>query len=232
MPRLGIVWAREGRTTSRDVAIVVDVLRACTTIVTCLHHGADCVIPTTEVEDARRLAAERGALLMGERDSVRLPGFDLGNSPCAVTPELVAGRDIVFTSTSFPLGVAAASASGHVLIGCFLNIGAVTRRARALAGESGCGVCFVLSGAPDNPADEDRAFAGAAAALLDDRPMTAPVGEALRFTEQRGWERRVRESFHARRLARLGFAGDVDFACRRDAFADVPVLLGGRIVRA
>src|SRR5437773_10831626 len=74
-------------------AVVIDVLRATTTIVHALAAGAKEVVPCLEVEDARRIAKEVGesAVLGGERGGLPIPGFDLGNSPAEYTRERVAG---------------------------------------------------------------------------------------------------------------------------------------------
>ncbi len=230
MTRLTLKWARDGvPATDREVAIIVDILRASTTITACMHHGARWVMPTVEVEDARRLAAEHDALLMGERDSVRVEGFDLGNSPCDITAERVGGRGIVFSSTSFPLASAAAAGAAVAVVGCFANLTAVTAQARRAAQGDGLGICFVLAGAPDNPADEDLAFAGTAARLLPDCNPDDEVRCAVDFVAESGPGQRVRESFHGRRLIRLGFGADVEFACRWDLFSVVPVFSRGRI---
>ncbi len=96
------------RTSEEELAIVVDILRGSTTTTTCLQYGAEYIIPTIEVKTAFELAEEYDALLVGERDNLKIDGFDLGNSPAEVTGEIVKGRKIIFTSTSFPRAIEAA----------------------------------------------------------------------------------------------------------------------------
>jgi len=95
------------------IAVVIDVLRASTTIITALAHGAAGVRPALTTEQARELAAGSGAgpamLLGGERGGLRIDGFDLGNSPLEYAPARVAGRRIVITTTN---GTAALDACG------------------------------------------------------------------------------------------------------------------------
>ena len=82
-------------------SIVIDTLRASTTITTALENGAEKIIPCLTVEEARQLANDRpGALLGGERGGKPLPGFDFGNSPAEYEPNRVAGKTIVFTTTN------------------------------------------------------------------------------------------------------------------------------------
>src|SRR5437773_6820036 len=80
--------------------VVIDVLRATTTIVTALANGAKAVVPAASSEEAVRLTAKLekdGILLAGERKSLKIEGFQLGNSPREMTPEVVAGKTIFFS---------------------------------------------------------------------------------------------------------------------------------------
>ena len=85
------------------VAVVIDVLRATTTIVHALAAGCDCVRPCLEVEEARELADQMRAgrvILGGERGGSPLPGFDLGNSPGQYTAQVCKGTTLVLTTTN------------------------------------------------------------------------------------------------------------------------------------
>src|SRR5215471_6039661 len=85
------------------LAVVIDVLRATTTIVYALAAGARCVRPCAEVAEAQALAAEMRVgrvLLGGERGGEPLPGFDLGNSPREFTPRVCRGCTLVLTTTN------------------------------------------------------------------------------------------------------------------------------------
>jgi len=113
------------------VAVVVDVLRASTTIIHALANGAKCVIPALDVETARNIAcgvAPRAEVLLGgEREGVLIPGFDLDNNPFAYTEEVVNGKTIVFTTTNGTAALQRAALADRVLIGALLNIQAVVR---------------------------------------------------------------------------------------------------------
>ncbi|MCX7429756.1 MAG: 2-phosphosulfolactate phosphatase, partial [Planctomycetia bacterium] len=123
------------------IAVVIDVLRASTTIVTALAHGATGVRPVLTVEVARALAAgfgsgsgsDSGVLLGGERGGLRIDGFDLGNSPLEYARARVAGRRIVITTTNGTAAVDACTAASEVLIGAIVNRAAAAARARELA---------------------------------------------------------------------------------------------------
>src|SRR5437660_4212565 len=86
-----------------SVAVVIDVLRATTTIVYALGAGCTAVRPCAEIDEARALAAtlpKRSTLLAGERDGKPIKGFDLGNSPREFTPKKCKGKTVVFTTTN------------------------------------------------------------------------------------------------------------------------------------
>ncbi len=110
------------------IAVILDVLRASTTITHALAHGARAVIPTGQVDEARLIAADfpRGSVLLGgERDGVLIAGFELDNNPFAYTPEVVANKTIVFTTSNGTRALLRAAEADRVLIGSFVNLQAV-----------------------------------------------------------------------------------------------------------
>ena len=115
--------------------VVIDVIRASTTILHTLAAGAVEVRPFLEVEDAREAAkamdSQQGRasyLLGGERDAVVIEGFDLGNSPRDYTPERVVGRTLLFTTTNGTRAMMRCKAADQVLIGAFVNAAAIVER--------------------------------------------------------------------------------------------------------
>lgn len=112
------------------VAVVIDVLRATTTVVHALASEAAWVIPTLTVEQAHQVAAEwpTGSCVRGgERDGVLIPGFELDNNPLAYTPETVRGKTVVFTTTNGTAALLHAAQAERVLLGSFVNLQAVVR---------------------------------------------------------------------------------------------------------
>ena len=109
-------------------AVVMDVLRASTTIITALEAGAREVIPCLEIEEAQAAAAEflpGEVLLGGERHGRRIEGFDLGNSPAGYTPDVVAGKTLIFTTTNGTRALGRCRLAQRVLVGAFVNATAV-----------------------------------------------------------------------------------------------------------
>jgi 2-phosphosulfolactate phosphatase len=146
--------------------IVVDVLRATSTIVQALDAGYRRVYCCAEVEEARALKEELGdAVLGGERGGNPLPGFDLGNSPLEyLSPQ---AEEVVITTTNGTRAVVgAASNCDLVLVGSILNLDAVAATARR-RGEDVEVVCAGLRG---GPSEDDAYCAGRIAALLGGEP--------------------------------------------------------------
>ena len=139
-----------------SVAVVIDVLRASTTLTVGLANRARDVIPVATPEEALELKRrEPDALLCGERDGRKIPGFDLGNSPREYAAEVVSGRTLIFASTNGSLAMIRARPARRRLLGCFLNANAVVE---SLAGEDR--VALVCAGKLKRFSLEDAAFAG------------------------------------------------------------------------
>jgi len=144
------------------IAVVIDVLRASTTIVTSLARGATAVLPRRSIEEALAAAAERpGAVLGGERGGLKIAGFDLGNSPLEYSADRVAGRAVVITTTNGTAALAACHQAADVLVGAIVNRAAVAATARRLAAERGCDVHLVCAGTDGEVTAEDLLAAGA-----------------------------------------------------------------------
>ena len=112
-------------------AVVIDVLRATTTIVYALDAGAKQFVPCLTIADALAAAepfSRDEVLLAGERDGLPIEGFDLGNSPAEFTPERVERKTIVFTTTNGTRAINHARSADEVVLAAFVNAAAVVRR--------------------------------------------------------------------------------------------------------
>ena len=164
----------------RDLAntacVVFDVLRATSTFVTALHHGAKAMIPVAEISEALAIRQKQpGILLGGERGGVRIRAaqtgggdFDLGNSPREYTPEKVRGKIIVSTTTNGTRALRACAGAQTVLAASFLNLTATAQRLRQLQPEQ---ILLVCAGTGENRADEDVLAAGALGEMLIIEPV-------------------------------------------------------------
>ena len=230
--------------TAGGIAVVIDVLRASTTIATALAHGAAAVRPVAGIEEARGLAAVLGAgtLLGGERGGVRIPGFDLGNSPLEYTPDRVAGKTIVITTTNGTAALHACREAREILVGALVNRTAVADEVRRLAGDS-VPVHLVCAGTDGEITAEDVLAAGAildAAAAGSVEALDESAREAVAFFRrvasavdvQSGLVAEFRRSPGGSNLVDLGLEADLPVAAAIDSLAVVPRLdrASGRLI--
>lgn len=141
-----------------DCVVVIDVLRASTTICHALAAGAEAVIPCLQIADARELAKRLGdrAVLGGEREGVKIADFDLGNSPTEYQPDVVLGKTVVFTTTNGTAALQACVAASRVVVGAFVNLTALCEE---LAQEET--VHLLCAGTHGEVTREDALLAGA-----------------------------------------------------------------------
>jgi len=225
------------------IAIVVDALRASTTLAALLDHGVESVRVIARVEDARRLAEQAtDDLLVGERGGERLPGFHLGNSPLEVlaSPRME-GRNAIFTSSNGAQRLTACHGAERILVGTVANANAVAEWARGQAEATGQPVNLISAGQyPDEDfiSPEDEATCTYLAGRIG-LPPHPDAREAYLSWERdlisRGLEDIFRSSRHARRLMEIGYGEDVIFCTRPDTLTSLPavcnlVLLDGRQV--
>ena len=108
-----------------NIVVIVDILRATSTICAAIHNGVKSIIPVATVEDAREMK-QQGYMVASERDGYVLDFADFGNSPFNFTPEIVGGKEIAYSTTNGTRCIHLASHSKAVVIGSFLNISVLT----------------------------------------------------------------------------------------------------------
>ncbi len=214
-----------------SVAIVVDLLRASTTMITALAAQAKTIAPCESVEQAREVAASfpSGTVVLGgERGGVKIDGFDFGNSPADYTPENVGGKTVVFTTTNGTKALVKSQAAERVVVGAFTNLAAVSR----FAVESGRSIHIVCAGTGGQVTREDVLCAGAIANACVESYNTA--GQEIERTDAAhiaidcyrmvadNLHDAVCESIGGRNLRRLGFDADIQLACEIDRIPIVP----------
>jgi 2-phosphosulfolactate phosphatase len=224
------------------VCVVMDVLRASSTLVTLLERGAAPVYVAGTVDAARALAASLPgrALLCGEVGGLPPPGVDHGNSPTEMAGLPLVGRPVVLATSNGTRALAALAAAPAVLVGCFLNTTAAVTRGLALARTLDADLTLVCSGDANGSqfSLEDALAAGYLVdrALAQDGAETTVLDDAARAA-WRLWQsyaaaappaeaaaRGFADSTHGRDLARLGFDADLAYCARVDASQAVPRL--------
>jgi 2-phosphosulfolactate phosphatase len=206
-----------------DGAVVIDVLRATTTIAWSLQNGAEAIQAFADLGELEAAAAAWPAeqrLRAGERGGKRVDGYDLGNSPLAVTPELVGGKRIFMSTTNGTRSLDRVRAVPLLLTACLPNRAAVARRLLAAGAER---VWIVGSGWEGDYSLEDSLAAGAVTAALQEAGPAAglavTVGNDETLAALALWERWkhdpeacLRAASHGQRLIALG-DHDADFRC-------------------
>ena len=150
--------------TAGGIAIVIDVLRASTTITTALANGATGIWPACTIQEARSVALATGpdTLLGGERGGRPVDGFDAGNSPLEYSRARVAGHPIVLTTTNGTLALHACRDAFEVIVGAIINRSVVATLARSLAvANKTCDIHLVCAGTDGEVTEEDVLAAGA-----------------------------------------------------------------------
>ena len=218
------------------VVVVLDVLRATSTIVEALANGARAVSPVSTVDEAVRLAealGREGVLLAGERRSLRIDGFDMGNSPLEFTRERVSGKQIVLTTTNGTVAILASATARRVLIASYLNLGAV---AEELVHDGGP-ASIVCSGRERRFALEDALCAGALVRRVSERTNGAlELNDAARAAVDlfAAYGADLAGAFArtaaGRQLIDAGLEADLEYCTRTDVHAVVPELRDRQII--
>jgi 2-phosphosulfolactate phosphatase len=138
------------------IVVLVDILRATTTICTAVANGVEAIIPVASHEEARQLKAE-GFLVASEKDGIQLDFADFGNSAFSFTRDRIGGRTLVYCTTNGTRALRLAKSASSVVIGAFINISALTEW---LARQQK-NVVILCSGWKNRFCLEDTLFAGA-----------------------------------------------------------------------
>lgn len=213
--------AVEGR-----VAVVIDVIRATTTMVEALANGARAIIPTASTEEAVKLASSLGrkeTLLCGERKGMKVQGFDLGNSPSEFAPNVVGGKQLVMSTTNGTRAFLAAEDSHRVLAASFLNLSAVVKAVREEVD-----LLFICAGKEDRFSLDDALCAGYLIERLEQlEPAGFTLNDAARMVRGLASLHEVDAGFLAstaagRALVEVGLERDLEVCASLDRYSLVP----------
>lgn len=217
-------------TIENSIVVVIDILRATSSITYGIENGAKGIIPVMNVEDCLNFA-DKGYLLAAERNGEVVEGYDFGNSPFSYTAEKVAGKTIVLTTTNGTKAMHLAQERAHqVIVGSFLNLSSVCDYLK----KENKDVLLLCAGWKDNFNLEDTLFAGAVVEQLqndftvgDDSSVAALDMYQLAKGDLRKY---LKKSSHSHRLMKLNIEEDVKFCLRVDVCTTIPVLEGEKLV--
>ena len=218
----------------RDKTIVViDVLRASTTITYAMNAGAREVIPVASVDQAMKIVGNlfsTSTVLCGERGGKRIAGFKLGNSPAEYTKEAVEGKALILTTTNGAVALTKAKHARHCFIGSFVNLSAVVRTLSELPDLEETGLVIICSGREGDFSFEDSVCAGMMLSKLKEKvpliEMTDSARTVLSDYDTYGNDiyGTIRESDHGKYLTSIGFEEDIKTASEIDSVPIVPVM--------
>ncbi len=201
--------------------VVIDILRATTTMVVAYENGAKSLVPVEHLEDAL-VYREKGYLIAGERNGVKVEGFDMGNSPQEFTKNVVEGQNIVLSTTNGTKAINACSAAKFRYISSFRNIDAMVKTII----ENNVDVLLFCAGWKDKFNLEDTVFAGALAQQLLDNGLTTN-DDATRMAcslwnlAKPNLAEFLADASHVQRFKSLHIESDLEVCLRFNTYSDV-----------
>ena len=218
------------------LVIVIDVLRATSTMVTALANGCQSIIPVLSPEDAieRRLTLP-GSLLGGERHALPIEGFDLGNSPFDYVPEKVGGKRVIITTTNGTRAIRDASAAPKIWMASFINMQSIVLAALRQFENSDKlqGIVVFCAGTEERFDLPDTLCAGMLVDGLGANVTLNDLGEAARIlyrSSENYLVDKIRGSAHGKKLISLGFERDVVYCSTPNVLPIIPIYQEGEIV--
>jgi len=216
--------------------VIVDVLRASSTILTALVNGAKEIIPAESVSVAARISKGLGnSILCGERNGKVIEGFKLGNSPFEFTSAVVKSKSLIFSTTNGTVAVSKSKFAKSCVIASFLNLNAVVEHLLSVNDD----FTIVCSGKLNDFCVEDSVFAGLIISrlfelkgktnytLLDSGYISYQIAKQLIYKNSKPDQHRVlnmfKKSEHGKYLSALGFDNDLEYCSQMDALNNLPV---------
>lgn len=225
--------------TQGRVVVVIDVLRASTTIAVALANGARAVVPCESADEAITLSKsfERSDVrLAGEMRMLPIPGFDLGNSPGDFSAAAVDGKTVFLSTTNGTRLLTGIQGARDLLVGALVNFRAVLSMLRAAA-RGGADIAIVCAGRERKFALDDAVCAGRYVRGIQRRLANIEVNDAGRVAallDRRfgtDIEAALRESEHGRALVEAGFAADVALCAAVDTVPILPIYADRQITK-
>ena len=214
-----------------NVVVIVDILRATSSICAAIHNGVKSIIPVATVEDARAMK-QQGYMVASERDGYVLDFADFGNSPFNFTPEIVSGKEIVYSTTNGTRCIHMASHSKAVVIGSFLNISVL---ADWLIQQNAPVLIFCASW-KDRFSLEDTVFAGALAERLMDSGKFETICDAVTASidlwslARKDLYAYIQKAAQKGRLASKGLDDCIEYCLTEDLCQVIPIFQDDRLI--
>lgn len=217
------------QTFADKVVVVVDILRATTSIITALEFGVKSILPVESVQQCRNFQ-NMGYIGAAERGGKIVEGFKLGNSPFDYLNPCYTGKKIALTTTNGTKTIYAIGQAKRIVFGAFVNLNAIIN----LLIDQKQDTVIICAGWEGEVNLEDTLFAGA---LIDHlNPSYTPEGDPAILSQKLFQQAKgnliqfLEGSSHIRRLQNLGLQKDIDFCLSLDKYEIVPELINGEII--
>ena len=218
---------------TKKTTIVIDVLRATTTIITALNNGAKEIIPINAVEFAVKLSGDTlssQTILAGERNTHKIDGFALGNSPLEFTEQIVSSKSIVFFTTNGSKAIVKAKYSSHLYIASFLNGNKIADQVKNEEE-----IVIMCSGNNGLFSFDDSVCAGFLIEELVGLNVDIELDDASRVCHllykknHKRLKKMMMETEHGKKLVQQGYKDDIIYASQRNIINVVPCFSAGSI---
>ncbi|MBP7167653.1 MAG: 2-phosphosulfolactate phosphatase [Bacteroidia bacterium] len=216
---------------SDSVVVVIDILRATSSICVALANGVKSIVPVAGVEESEAYRS-KGFLIGAERNGEMLDGFDLGNSPFSYMDEKVKGRDVALSTTNGTQAIAAAKGAYQIAAGSFLNLDVLCDWLI----KQDKSVILLCSGWKNSFNLEDTLFAGAVAEKVEphftlnkmqDAVIAAKHLYSIAKHDMYGF---LEQSSHRKRLEKLHIEKDIEYCLTPNQAPVLPVMVDGALV--
>jgi len=214
-----------------SIVVVIDVLRATSSICAALHSGVERILPVASVLEARNYQS-KGFLCAAERQAQKVEGFDLGNSPSEYRDPKLKGKIIVFTTTNGTQAIRAAREAYRIVVGSFVNLTVLCE----WLSHQHKNIILLCAGWKDFFNLEDTLCAGAIAHTLDKTNLfetnydSTLAAKTLYETAKKDLIGFMENSSHFKRLEKLNLADDVKYCLTLDLAPVVPIMEGNYII--
>jgi 2-phosphosulfolactate phosphatase len=216
------------------IVVIIDVLRATSTIATALHNGAKCVIPVDSVAKCIELGKQIDGITAGERDGMIAEGLQHGNSPFEYPPSFIGGKTLVLTTTNGTklLHVALDRGAGQIITGSFPNLTAVCDY--LLAQDQP--VVLACAAWKDRVNIEDLLFAGAVIHKVKEKFYincdSSQIAETLFLDAQKDLYQfmKTKNASHYQRLSGYGLEKDIRYCLTPDVAPVLPLYENGKLI--
>lgn len=215
-----------------DVVIIIDILRACSTIVTALKSGIDEIIPSTNISEVQNLKFKDNEILTaGERNGEKLPQFDFDNSPMTFSDLNLKNRKLALTTTNCTETIEIAKATGLIYFGSFLNFNSILSLLSEL--DSDKRVLLMSAGYKKEESEEDNLFAYYLTQKLQEirnlNLMNFEIPSEIEGLTDDNMKQIIFKTEHSKRLISSGKINDIEFSLIFDKFDCLPYYANGSI---